>query len=345
MEKIETPLAPEALAINIDETPVATVVPAQEEYTPEQQKFIISDEMLNAIPEVEVFQADLPFATFANPTPVEPAPVPVVGTVAELPADIGSDISGKEIASIKSIFYGGFIKTLETVSPGLGSEDIVSIKEGRLVMSKSGGIITSDLSAVFGKHSWNLKDPVNNLKKLKILRGGDNVTIMNDDTKYIIYTSTGAGQDVVVKSICTITKVNENVGSFVETKEVDPGIRKSITELPLETIGNLIAAKSAHGAIYYNITIDAVTFDLLSIDIDDKHKEVLKTETGREVMRYKVKELFPVSKPNAVILEIYESGGQLFVKTLNDVVMTTITLQIAALKNQKRDDLNFDIMM
>jgi hypothetical protein len=343
MEKIETPVAPAVLSINIEEVssvnvePVLVIQTPVEEYTPEQQKFIISDEVLNAIPEVEIAQSDLPFSAFANPTPVDET----VHAVVVQQAAANPDISGTEIASIKSAFYGGFIKTLETVSPGLGSEDVVSIKEGRLVITKSGGIISCDLSSVFGKNSWNLKDPTNNLKKLKLIKGGDKVTIMNDDTKYIIYSS--AGQDI--KTICTITKVNENASTFIETKEIDPGTLKSKTVLPLEVISNLIAAKSLHGSIYYNITLDAVTYDLLSIDIDDKHKEILKSETGRETVRYKVKELFPVAKPDSIILEVYESGDQLFIKTLNDVIMTTINLQIAALKNTKRDDLNFDRMM
>lgn len=253
-----------------------------------------------------------------------------------------SDVQGSEIARVKSAYYGAFIKVIETVSPGLGSEDIVSIDQGKLVISKNNGIITCDLSNVFGKNSWNLKHPNMNLKLLKLIKGGDYVSIMDNGSQYIIFSAQGD----IAKSFTTINKPDVTV--FVKPTEINPGVLKSKFEVSKEDIINLIAAKTVLGGIYYNVTLDAETYELLNIDINDKHKEVMRSDANRKTIRYKTKELFPIAKPDALLLEVYskvnEQGKEsIYLRTISDVTMTTIAFTTPTILNEKRADLEVDL--
>ena len=337
MERIETPAVAPAAEVSID------INAALEEVTmpvPTAQAVPVPESVVPTVP------AAVPPA--AQPemvlVPVEIdemniSPEPVDASVADqVKNDIANNESlvGTEIASIKSAYWGGFIKVIETVAAGLGSEDIVSIDKGHLLTTKDGGVIKCDLTTVFGTNTWDMKNPNLNLKLMKLIQGGDKVTILEDAVKNTVYSSTGAE----ILTIATFTK--PDTVNFSKVAEVDPGVLKTKTPITIGRVSNLAVAKQTYGSIYYNITIDKETYEILSIDVDEKYKEVFKSETGRETFRYKVKELFPVKKSDTVIIELYDKAGQLFIRTTNDVTMTTIYFQIAAMKNEKRDDLSFD---
>jgi len=248
------------------------------------------------------------------------------------------EIEGTEIASIRSDYWGGFTAAIETVSANLGSEDVVSIKKGKLVASKDGGIIDCNLTNLFGDQDWDIQDPNLNLKLLKLIRGGDTITIMKDGNKNLIYSSS-AGK--IHSSIAITTPDTTN---FKQTELVDLGTIKTKFEIDKDAVKNLITARNIYSALYYNVTIDTNTFEILSIDVDDKFKEVFHSATGRETMRYKVRELFPTAKPDSIILEIYDNAGSVFIRSVNDYAITTIYFQIEAITNEVRADLDFDDM-
>ena len=236
------------------------------------------------------------------------------------------ELNGTEIASIKSAYWGAFHTLVQLVSPDLGSADIISIVDGKLALSKDGGILEADLTDLFGKNSWHILGPKEVIKTLKLIKGGTKVTIMDDGPRNIIYNSDGD----TVKTVVTVTKPETT--NFMKVEEVDPGDFKVRKELTVEMVGNLVAAKSALGALYYNVILDTDTHEILSIDVDSKFKENLLSSTGRTTERYKVKDLFPVPKPDNMLIEVYDKAGQIYIKTLADLTMTTVNFQIPAMK-------------
>ncbi len=331
MERVETPaaaavaVAPAMVEIDINaalEPTVPTVVPHP-------------SEVVAAMPEI----IQTPVVTDDDLAALNIVAEPVSEEVAEEVVEEVSqneDLQGTEIASIKSAYWGSFLQVIETVSPGLGINDIISIDEGQLITTKDSGIIKCDLTSVFGKNSWNLKDPSLHLKILKLIKGGSKVTILETDNKNIIYNSA----DGVLKQWTAFTK--PDAGQYDKVQETTLGDLKTKYEIKSDVVANLVAARAAYAAMYYNVTIDSETHEILSIDVDEKFKEVILPETGRETERYKLKELFPVKKADAIILEVYNKNGAIFIRTSNDFSLTTIYFQIAAIRHAKRNDLSAD---
>ena len=280
---------------------------------------------------------------------MEPVTEDTHANVAEELAANSEVIHGKEVASIKSHYYGAFIKLLETVSAGTGPEDIVNIEKGKLIISKSGGTVSCDLTNLFEENSWSLKNPLHNIKLLKSINTNDKpvkngperkVTILEDGAEYIIYSSEN-------KEITSSTSIARPASTTTLPQLVtDPGEAISKVELSISRATSLSIARNAWGAYYYNITIDKNTNEILMIDVQDKHKEVLKSVTGRETFKFKVQELFTVSKPDYIILELYKKANldankqpvldnvtkeptfSYYIKSSSDLKMTVVELLI-----------------
>ncbi len=334
MERVETP-AQTAPVVEIDIDAAINAAPAQTPVIDAVNPVAAIQEQSIPTPEVQqVYVAPEDDMSALNVIPETVDASVAVAVVEE--TKLNAELAGTEIASVKSAFWGSFLKSIETVSPGLGAEDVVSINEGQLIASKAGGVIKCDLSNVFGKNTWNIKDPNLQLKLLKLIRGGDKVTILDDGNKNIIYSSTKNQLEKVA------TFIKPNTKNFKGIVQVDVGEPKFTTAVSVDNVSDLVAAKGIHDALYYNVTIDVNTYEVLSIDVDDKYNIVIKSDTARETMRYKVQELFPVKKPDSIILDVYDKDGTIFFRTSNDFVMTTIFYQIPAMVNPKRDDLDFD---
>lgn len=333
MEKIEVPgqEVPVAPAIQIDmaaalaptePTPEAVVVP--ESVVPAPQPVATPAVAPTPAPAVAVVEDENEL--HIKPVAATPEEVAATKAAVEKEKAENEEIDGQEIASIKSAYWGAFHTLISLVSPDLGSADIISIVDGKLTLSKDGGVLSADLTDLFGKNSWHILGPKEVIKTLKLIKGGTKVTIMDDGPRNIVYNSDGD----VIKTVVTVTKPETT--NVMKVEEVDPGDFKVRKELSNEMVSNLVAAKSALGALYYNIIIDVDTHEILSIDVDSKFKENLLSATGRTTERYKVKDLFPIPKPDNMLIEVYNKAGQIYIKTLADLTMTTVNFQIPAMK-------------
>ena len=249
------------------------------------------------------------------------------------------NIDGTEIASMVSAYYGGFTKMLGLLSPGLSSDDALIITKGELVMSKSGGIIVADLTKVFGQNNWHLKDPVNSLKALNLISGGEKVTILDTENEYIIYSSANGMQETV----CNITKQEEK--NYPKLDKIPEGDLLYTIELPVDLIDNLNTAKSVYNSMYFNISFDENTNELVSIDVNGKHTKNLINPKGRSLTRIKVRDLFPIKKPESIIIEIRKVKDDIVIKTISDILMTKIEFTTYATHNPKDAVNNFDLIM
>lgn len=325
MEKIEvTGQAPVAPAIQIDMAAALAPTTPTPEAAPIPEAVIPATEPA-AQPAPAVVPEEVNELHIKPVAPTAEEVAAIAATVEKEKAE-NEEISGQEIASIKSAYWGAFHTLISLVSPDLGSADIISIVDGKLTLSKDGGVLSADLTDLFGKNSWHILGPKEVIKTLKLIKGGTKVTIMDDGPRNIVYNSDGD----IVKTVVTVTKPETT--NVMKVEEVDPGDFKVRKELSNEMVGNLVAAKAAHGALYYNIIIDVDTHEILSIDVDSKFKENILSATGRTTERYKVKDLFPIPKPDNMLIEVYNKGGQIYIKTLADLTMTTVNFQIPAMK-------------
>ena len=326
MEKITQPMPQEGVAIDINAAlaTAQTVAPTAQTVAPTAQT--VAGEVLEPQSVIPVTQLPVSNEVFNE-----------VSEQVKHEVEQNEDLSGTEIASVDAVFWKGFLKVLEIVSQDLTAVDIISINKGKLVLSRGSGILSGDLTDVFGTHTWHLKDPGNILKKLKLINGGDRITIMDADSSNIIY-NVKKGE---VNSSLKVTKTEESNSIVID--KIDPGELKHRISLDVEQVIQINKAKKTLGAREYNVIIDVNTHELLSIDINSELKFNFLSSTGRETMRYKVSELFPVPNPeNNVIFEIYQKDNDIFFKTLSDLAMTTIHYQIYAIKNEQIAELEFD---
>jgi len=222
-----------------------------------------------------------------------------------------------QIASIRAAAYGGLIKIIETVSKKMTSSDILKIKEGQIVSNMSGGYISSDLTAIFGKNNWELKDPNGALKRLKLIKGNNTVSIYDDKTRYIILNEDKG----FVKQKMFINKTLNNMETNNITKS-NPGELKYSMEIEGGIIANLITARASLNIDYYNLVIDSDTKELVSISINDEFTENFLTSAGRNIKKYRTLELFPVSKAEETKIDIYEDKNGVIssIVSFNDAV-------------------------
>ena len=347
MEKIEVQAVPEAvqtpgLAIDIEAAlaPQPAAIP-----TPQPVAAVQAEVVVEPVAEV---------ADVAVPTMQPITKAPVVDRTAQINSEIEAyeDLEGSEIASIENEYWESFLKVIGIVSVNMKGEDILSINKGKLALSRNGGILTGDLTEIFGDHTWHIKDPSQFLKQLKLITGGDKITILNGDKNNIIY-NTKKGKKL---RRSTITKVDGDNVQLVQ--QVDPGVLKTRTEIDLKTVDSLVSGKNVLNALYYDITVDTDTFELLNIDLDNKYEATFASTLGRNTERYRATELFPVTKPeNVVIFEVYEKAetddhgdpvldlqGQpkkdIFIKTISDLTLTTIHYQVRTVKNPRNKALD-----
>jgi hypothetical protein len=273
--------------------------------------------------QTEIQQVVQEMAAVAN-TPMPQAPAAVTAN------------NNRVIAEIKSAYFGGFIKILEFLSSGMGSQDLIYIEEGKLNTIKNSGFIFCDLENLFGKNNFEIIDPVNTIKKLKLCRGGDLVSILNDveDNKYQIVTSSNG-------AIVDIIKVNK-------PQAVDPqavkapslGSKRFEMELPLEIVAKLLEAKKAMDANYFTIVLEKATYKLLAIQTTENYEHIFSTTAGEKI-ELKVFDPFPVTKAEGLIFEVYvddnKTENNINIQTISDVSITSIRYTEIAQKKTEFD--------
>jgi len=263
--------------------------------------------------------------------PLHVKPTPVGEEVAELVKQEvlqNEELEGTEIASIDSSFWDSFLKLIEVVSTDLEPTDVVSINKGKLLIAKGSGAIYGDLTDIFGNHTWNIKDPNNTLKKLKLISGGEKVTIMDAAKSNLVYSSVKG----VVKSNINIVKTD--IDNIQTVERIDPGELKHTFKINKNEVSRMSNAKKVLGAPSFNIIIDVNTFEVLSININSEISYKFIDAAGRETMRYKAITLFPVPKVDTdLVFEVYSKDKDIYIKTISNITVTVLTYQVRAIKN------------
>lgn len=265
--------------------------------------------VMNAVPEVAEMQA-IEMAIQQEAA----APTPVV------PVALQPDANIAVIGEMKSAYYGGFIKILEFLSDNMGSQDVIYIEDGKLSTLKGSGFIYCDLETLFGKNNFEIIDPKNAIKKLKLCRGGDLVSILDIkvDNKYRVISSTNGEANDIINIFKPQTKDPQSVKApSLETK------RYSV-ELELDIIAKLIEAKKAYEATYYTVVLEKDTYKLLGIELTEDYRHNFAVSTA-DTIELKVFDPFPITKAEGIIFEVHTSNdGKVFIQTIADVSITSI---------------------
>lgn len=304
------------IEINIDgaEAPVAQAIPT---FVMPEMAPVASAPVLNSMPpvaeastpEVTEMQAIVRDIQVAAATPQPP-----------VPASISSDPTLGIIGEMKSAYYGGFIKILEFLSDNMGSQDIIYIEDGKLSTLKGSGFVYCDLESLFGKNNFEIIDPKTAIKKLKLCRGGDLVSIidMKNENKYRVISSTnGEANDII-----NIFKPQSKDPQTVKAPTLDT--KMFSTELELDIIAKLIEAKKAYEATYYTIVLEKDTYKLLSIELTEDYKHNFAA-SNNETVELKVFDPFPITKAEGIIFEVHSAkDGKIFIQTIADVSITSI---------------------
>jgi hypothetical protein len=243
------------------------------------------------------------------------SPTPVVTPIA---FEQDSDI--EIIGEMKSAYFGGFIKILEFLSDNMGSQDIIYIEDGKLSTLKASGFIYCDLETLFGKNNFEIIDPKNAIKKLKLCRGGDLVSILNvkSENKYRVISSFNGEANDIINIFKPQLKETQSV------KAPTLGEKKFSVEMELDIISKLIEAKKAYEATYYTIVLEKDTYRLVSIELTDDYKHNF-TSTTKETISLKVFDPFPITKAEGIIFEVHTSAdNRIFIQTIADVSITSI---------------------
>jgi len=219
--------------------------------------------------------------------------------------EINIDISnGSEnsdmIAEIPSAMYGAFIKILSFLSSGMGSEDIFFIKEGKLNAKKSAGFLYSDMTALFNENDFEIQDPVNAVKLLSLIKGGEKVLFMKDleNQEYIISSIQSNDPQRMISLPIPDIPIEEQahkpeLGEFVKEYEID-----------VSRIEDLVNASKITESYYFIVNFDE-NFDLVSIETSNKKFKDLFSK--KEIKhQYKLFDLMLVSKPDTYKLQLYK---------------------------------------
>jgi len=227
-----------------------------------------------------------------------------------------------EITRMSSSNFNAVIKILEIMNDGT---DIVAniINNGKIKIAKSAGQLSTDISHIFGKKSWILSNPGNQLKKLKLVAaGGDLIKIIADEyVDNILTISTKSGSEEIVK-YASITRPDTD--NLRDTPLTDIGDRITSIQLNKEIVKELVSAKDIYDKTHYNVILDDDTLDILAINIGGKDfEQKIGYIEGKKTSTYKCREIFPIIDTS--IFSVYKNKhGEIFFKNVVDVHGTSI---------------------
>lgn len=224
------------------------------------------------------------------------------------------------IGEFKTNYYGGFIKIIEFLSNNTSRDDMVVIQNGSLVASSStSGTIEANMETLFGKNNFRIADPQNNLKRLKLCRGGDLITIvkLNDLNKYKIISSDNG---VILIELLIPIPVIENQSKITPATL---GKKLSTINIPLEVVATLIQAKKTYDAPFFTFILDDKTFEVVAIETTEEFRYNFK-DTNEPVTHWKVFDPFPVLKSDQIVISIYEGKETLILESISVSPLTDI---------------------
>ena len=226
------------------------------------------------------------------------------------------------VGKVKSSVFGGLVKVLSLLSSGMSSQDILSIKEGKLSTIKGGGFIYSDLSILFDKNDLEIIDPQKSLKLLNLIKGGEEVIFVKDDdyNRYIV-SNINKG-----KPQTTISLPIPEESSKPNLKIPEIGVLKTSIEIDPDIIDTINNSRKIIEAPYFKVKLDE-EFNIISISTSDdvfKHIFVNEDDIKGETKEYKLFDVLPVTKPNEFSIEIHQNQDQVWVKSISDIGMIQI---------------------
>jgi len=258
-----------------------------------------------------------------NGTVVQPGTLSDFKKSAEVPVvQQGSPESTEvyQIGKIQSALYGGLIKILSFLSAGTTSQDIIHIREGNLNLVKNAGYIYADLSIFFDAHDLDIIDPVKNTKLLGLIKGGDDVLFVKDNTnsRYLI---TSLVNNVPSTSI-TLPQAETQSGLQISAPEL--GELKLRRELEIDLVETIQNASKAVESNYLKFELDS-KFNIMSISTsDDIFKQEFGVVADGETKVYKIFNPFAFTKPDEFYIEFYQNGDDVWVKTISAIGMVNL---------------------
>ena len=266
----------------------------------------------------------------------ETQPIPPIQTMQELkdskvPTQTSNDpIQGmdeemkvmKVVGKIQSAAFGGFTKILSFLAQGTSSQDIIYIKEGKLNLVKNAGYIFCDLSIMFDDNNLEIIDPTKSIKLLSLIKGGDEVLFLKDDSnsRYLISNLV----DDKVSTTVSLPQPDHSVNIEVSAPEI--GELKFRQELAIDFVDNIQSAIKALESQYLKLelVIEDDSFDIVSISTSD---DIFKQElihTQKETKIFKIFNPFPITKPDEFYFEVHQREDELWVKTISYSGMVNI---------------------
>jgi len=232
------------------------------------------------------------------------------------------DVVGK----IQSMAFGGFTKILSFLAQGTSSQDIIYIKEGKLNLVKNAGYIYCDLSIMFDDNNLEIIDPTKSIKLLSLIKGGDEVLFLKDDSNSRYLISNLA--DDKVQTTISLAQPDRSVNIDVSAPEI--GELKFRRGLEIDFVDSVQSATKALESQYLKLEliIEDDSYDIVSISTSDTVFKQELIQTDKETKIFKVFNPFPISKPEELYFAVHkrDNGGndELWIKTISKSGMVDI---------------------
>jgi len=231
------------------------------------------------------------------------------------------------IETISSAAYGGLTKILSLLTLDKGKMDIFSINQGKLNSISGGGHLYCDLSELF-KGDFGIIDPQYNIKLMRLISGGDEVTFTDhpQEDKYYISNIVDGQAQVNIK----LAKPDHNTSPKISAPELGEK-QEELSGVDPELVATITTSEKTLDSQFFILEIfkddSESNFKIASISTDYgvfkySFKEV---PAGIEPIKYKVFNPFPIPKPDEIKMELYDTPNEdLWIKTTSEVGMASV---------------------
>lgn len=229
------------------------------------------------------------------------------------------------LAELPSSSYGAFIKILSTLTTGsdsvMGKVTLINIVNGFINVETGSGYITCNLQEIIENLNFTIGNPIQSIKKMKLIKGGDKTVFINDNNSYII---SNMENDMPSQTVnlskpmdnfhATFSAPTLNDDDIVYKFDGDNGIL-------LENIAALKAAKTLYESLHYVIHMHKETHELISISTEEdgynyNFTSVIPHED--DIIKYRMVEPFIISKPDEIEIIFYKNNdNRLWIKTIS----------------------------
>ena len=261
-----------------------------------------------------------------------------------------------EKITISSAFYGGITAFLKEIASKIDLNTPITIENGTLSTIVNGGILTSDVSEIFGNNSWSLVNPKCYLTMLSQIRGYERVAIIKNGLDTIVYNFDDEEIHEMaiinnrfkisipkiishdLSSIKSSTAISKSTLKYLTTEETSKMLEKTFKDISTGkkfTETELTKVKSKIKKIdYYLLAIDKNSYEIISISTISSNKcvnkKIFNPDTSKTTISYKVRDLFPIDSWDTTTINVYEKDSQIYIQSISEN-MSDITYSIKAL--------------